>query len=83
MMRFMVSMMNRFANPSARLIYSLAGVAAVLLAITILMINFAGEDIAMLAFLPLLFGMTALFIAAVLFLLRALNRAEDRSSSGN
>jgi hypothetical protein len=83
MMRFMNSMMAAFAHPSGPFIYGLAAVAGLLLAVSILMINLGSEETATAAFLPLLFGVTALFIAAVLFLLRALNRAIERSPSGN
>ncbi|MEW6453002.1 MAG: hypothetical protein AB1490_20300 [Pseudomonadota bacterium] len=66
-------MMKRLLNPSARLVGTLFTVAFVLLAASMLMINMGSEEVAAFGFLPVLFGLTALFMALASFAMRKLN----------
>lgn len=66
-------MMKYLLNPSARLVGTFFAVAAVLLVASVLMVNAGSEDVASFGFLPLLFGMTALFMGLASFAMRKLN----------
>ncbi len=66
-------MMKKLLNPSARLVGTLFSIAFVFLVASVFVINSNNEDVASFGFLPLLAGMTALFMGLASFAMRKLN----------
>lgn len=66
-------MMKKLLNPSARLVGTLFAIAFVFLVASAFVINSNNEDVAGFGFLPLLAGMTALFMGLASFAMRKLN----------
>jgi len=73
-------MMDRFANPTLRMIGGLFAGAVAVLVLAAWMIYFGGPRVSAYAFPPLLIGLILLFIATSLLALWALNRAQDPKS---
>jgi glycerol uptake facilitator-like aquaporin len=69
-------MRGAFANPTPRWIASLFAAAAVLFVISAWMANSEDSETSVFAFMPILIGITILFIALAQLTLWALNRAQ-------
>jgi hypothetical protein len=77
-----MQMMSLDAVPRVKTIGILAGFAILLLVFSAWLIVAGGEGLEMYSFPPLLIGMVLLFMALVLFVLRAINLRQDQTPPG-